>query len=437
MFDRIPRAVVAVRAFLIRGTNAAAWRCVRLLTVPCLVLAWLCRRTVGRRAVVIAVAGSYGKTTTTRAIRHLFGLPASTWVDANANCFGLVGIALLRGLLQSRVVVVEIGTARPGQMARYAAALRPSIVVVTCIGSEHVQAYRDIDHLRDEEAVIVRGLPADATAVLSADDPRVASMAGETRARVVTFGTGRDADVRAGGFTVDWPQGTRFDVTIAGDTHPVATAVVGAEMARCVLAALAAVVAADRAVAHAIRVAAEFTPTRGRLEPRPLPGGAVILRDDYKSTVDTVVAALDVLAGVPAGRRIVVLGDLDMPPPPERAWYRAIGEQAGRVADEVVLVGRKHEHYRAALRRGGLADDRIRRVRTVAEAAKELSGRLGPGDVVLVKGRETQRLTRVILALEGRRVDCGVESCRMHLTSCDECPLLAAGWVGRIEAAEA
>lgn len=427
MIGNVFSLAIALRGRIVRGANRAAWRCVRLFSGPCLALAWLCRRTVGRRAIVVAVAGSYGKTTTTRAIRAMLGLPASAWVDANANCFALVGLALMRGLVESRVVVVEIGTARPGQMARYVSAVRPSIAVVTCIGSEHVQSFRDIDHLRDEEAEIVRRLPADGTAVLNRDDPLVVSMAAETRARVVTFGTSPGADVQGGQAAVDWPVGTSFDVTIAGRTFPVATRLVGAGMARCVLAALAAVVAAGRPVDEAIRRVAALSPTPGRLEPRPLPGGAVALRDDYKSTVDTVVSAIDVLAALPARRRIVVLGDLDMPPPPERQWYRTIGEQAGRVADEVFLVGRKHDHYRPGLRRGGLTDDRIHRLRTAAEAAGALAGRLGPGDVVLVKGRETQRLTRVILALEGRRVDCTVESCRMHLTFCDRCPLLAGG----------
>lgn len=437
MFDGVSRPASATWGTLVRTANIAAWRCVRLLSGPSLSLAWLCRRTVGRRAIVVAVAGSYGKTTTTRAIRALLGLPPSAWVDANANCFALVGLALVRGLLESRVVVVEIGTARPGQMARYAAALRPSIAVVTCIGSEHVQSFRDIRHLRDEEAEIVRRLPPDGTAILNRDDPLVASMAAETRARVVTFGWSPEADVRGGEVVVDWPRGTSLDVTIAGRTLPVATRLVGTGMARCVLAALAAVVAAGRPVDAAIAAAAALAPTPGRLEPRPLPGGAVALRDDYKSTVDTVVAALDVLAGLPATRRIVVLGDLDMPPPPERPWYRAIGEQAARVAEEVYLVGRKHDHYRPGLRRAGLPEERIHRLRTAAEAARALAGRLGPGDVVLVKGRETQRLTRVILALEGRRVDCTVESCRMHLTFCDRCPLLAGGAASRATGAGA
>ena len=58
------------------------------------------------------------------------------------------------------------------------------------------------------------------------------------------------------------------------------------------------------------------------------------------------------------------------------------------------------------------------------EAIAFLRGSLDADDVVLVKGRETQRLTRIILALAGRNVRCQVEQCRLHLTFCDDCPLL-------------
>lgn len=419
--------LAAIRAWCIPLANQAAWWCVLRFSGPLLALAWLCRCTVGRRAQVIAVVGSYGKTTTTRAIRALIGLPPSAWVDANANCFSLVGLALLRGMLESRIVVVKVGTARPGQMARYAWAIRPSIVVVTCIGLEHVQSFRDIEHLRDEEAEIVRRLPATATAVLNADDPRVAAMATETRAQVLTFGSGKDADVVGSDVVLDWPHGTSLNVSVAGRTVAVRTRLIGKGMANCILAAVGTAVVADIPVERALAALAALSPTPGRLQPLPLPGGAFVLRDDYKSTVDTVIAALDVLGRLPARRRIVVLGDLDMPPAPERVWYRSIGEQVAGVADEVLFVGTKHEKYRSGLRRSGRAPARVHAVRTTAEAAIHLASRLRAGDVVLVKGRETQRLTRVILALSGRSVGCTVESCRMHLTFCDRCPLLSDG----------
>lgn len=413
-----------MRGRIAGGVNGIAWWANIRLAGVTLALAALCRLTIARRVRVIAVVGSYGKTTTTRAIRSLLGLPDSSWVDANANCFSLVACALFRGMLESRTVVVEVGTARPGQMARYARALRPSVVVVTCIGSEHVQSYRDIGHLRDEEATIVAMLPAGGVAVLNGDDPLVATMAAETRARVVTFGRSAGLDVVATDVAAFWPRGTRMSVHAAGRVIPVETRLIGEGMATVALAALAVALAIGLPLEAAARTLETLPPTPGRMQPLPLACGAVVLRDDYKSTVDTVVAALDALAGLPAGRRVVVLGDLDSPPAPEREWYRRIGAQVARVADEVVFVGTKHDRYRAGLRRADRTPAIVEAVRTAAEAAAFVAPRLGPGDVVLVKGRETQRLTRVVLALQGRRVGCTVECCRMHLTFCDDCPLL-------------
>jgi hypothetical protein len=71
-----------------------------------------------------------------------------------------------------------------------------------------------------------------------------------------------------------------------------------------------------------------------------------------------------------------------------------------------------------------MPDDQLHHARTVSEAITFLRDSLLADDVVLVKGQETQRLTRIILALAGRNVQCQIEQCRMHLTFCDDCPLL-------------
>jgi len=53
---------------------------------------------------------------------------------------------------------------------------------------------------------------------------------------------------------------------------------------------------------------------------------------------------------------------------------------------------------------------------------------LQPGDVVLIKGRDTQMLDRVRLILEGRRVGCDIVFCSLHRSSCEGCPMLESGW---------
>lgn len=389
-----------------------------------LLAAGLCRRTVARRTRVIVVVGTYGKTTTTRAIRAALGLPPSPWVEANANCLALVPLAFFRDLGRCREVVIEVGIGAPAQMSRFAWALRPSVVVVTCIGHEHIQSFRDLDHLRSEKADMVRCLAADGVAVLNGDDANVMWMASQTGARIVTYGLAQGLDVRGTELALDWPHGTRIRLQTGEESVDLDSRLIGDGLIHGLLAAAAVAGVEGRRLAAVSPALASMPATRGRLQPMVLPGGVTVLRDDYKSTPETVLEALDTLGQLPSRRRIAVLGDLDMPPPPERHWYKAVGEKVAQVADLAVFVGTKFDRYRVGARAAGMRDDQLHHARSVHEAITFLQGRLRPDDVVLVKGRETQRLTRIILALAGRDVRCRVEQCRLHLTFCDDCPLL-------------
>src|SRR5262245_12635218 len=228
-------------------------------------------------------------------------------------------------------------------MARYARALRPDTVVVTSIGTEHVQSFRDIQHLRDEKADMVRALGKTGAAVLNGDDPNVMWMATQTNARIVTFGLGTGHDVGATDVALDWPRGTRFALHAHGRPYAMRIGLVGPQMVYPVLAAAATALVHGCDLADVTAVLEALPPTPGRMQPVVLPGGATVLRDDYKSTVETIHAALETLARIPAGRRIAVLGDIDMPPPPERPQYRAVGQHVARVADLAVFVGQKFD----------------------------------------------------------------------------------------------
>ncbi|MCK4513568.1 hypothetical protein KAW64_17590, partial [bacterium] len=130
---------------------------------------------------MIAVVGSYGKTTTTRAVMAALGLPAERHVGRNAGASLLVG--LLRGGLRAAYRVIEVGIAAPGDMVRAASRVRPDMVVVTCIDSEHHLSFGTLERTRQEKAAMLRILSEDGLAVLNGDDPNVLWMGGETAAR--------------------------------------------------------------------------------------------------------------------------------------------------------------------------------------------------------------------------------------------------------------
>jgi UDP-N-acetylmuramoyl-tripeptide--D-alanyl-D-alanine ligase len=169
-------------------------------------------------------------------------------------------------------------------------------------------------------------------------------------------------------------------------------------------------------------------PRRGRLQLEPLPNGAWLVRDDFKSSVETIDAALDVLAELP-GRRIVVIGSVSEPPGSQGPIYRRLGERLGEVASRVIVVSSEFQRYAAGARAGGLPRSALVDARRDVRAAWEaVRADLQPGDVVLVKGRDTERLDRVGLALQGRDVRCAIDFCDLRGIRCEECPKLETGW---------
>jgi UDP-N-acetylmuramoyl-tripeptide--D-alanyl-D-alanine ligase len=386
------------------------------------------RRTALRRTRVVCVVGSFGKTTAARAVAAALGLRDPTRFG---NARGLVATTLLAVPPGRRHAVLEIGISQAGDMARYPPVLRPDIAVVTGIGTEHNRSLRSREATRHEKAEMVRALGRDGWAVLNGDDPHVRWMAGETRARVLTYGFGDDVDVRASDVVLDWPHGTQLRLhTPAGD-RDLHVRLIGRPMLYAVLAAAAVTVAEGRPLDLACRGLAALAPTPSRLQPIRLSGGAYLLEDSYKAPLETIEAALDVLAEIPAARRLVVLGEVAEPVGPVRPIYRQLGARVARLGASraVFVAGDNGRSAIAGAKAAGMAREALVDAgRSVRQAAAALAADLRAGDVVLLKGRDTQRLERIGLILAGRRVGCELVECDVRLIRCDTCPMLERGW---------
>ena len=160
-----------------------------------------------------------------------------------------------------------------------------------------------------------------------------------------------------------------------------------------------------------------------------LPNGAVLLCDYFKSSLETIETAIDTLAEVPARRRILVLGDVSEPPGSQGEIYRGLGARFGKFADKAILLTHSFQRYKAGAVRAGMDKDKLIDAKQLfPRAVAELEGDLGPGDVVLIKGRAEQRLDRVALALQGKRVGCTILHCNMKQKRCVNCEKLKLGW---------
>jgi UDP-N-acetylmuramyl pentapeptide synthase len=390
-------------------------------------LARLYRCTIARRTRVVAVVGSFGKSTTMRAVAAALAAPAPRSMTGNA--WTSVALAILRLRPSQRHAAIEVGIGGPGQMQQYARLVRPDVTVVTSVGSEHHGSLGSLDVTRAEKAMMVSALPASGIAVLNGDDPNVLWMKAHAPGRVILFGVGAGCDVRAEQIRLDWPHGTRFHLDAFGQQRDVAVRLIGRQMVYPALAAIAVALAEGLSLDEALSRIGALPPTPGRMDPVLLPNGAIVLRDDYKSTLETIHAALDVLAEIPASRRLVLFGDLSEPQGPERPIYLALGLRAARVASGLVVIGRGFRRYWAGARRAGMPRSAVADGgHTVQQAAAALEKMLQPGDVVLLKGRRPQKLDRIRIILQGRPVRCDIPFCDIRTMECEDCRMLERGW---------
>lgn len=193
--------------------------------------------------IVVAVTGSVGKTSTSKAITAVLkrsfdvrqspknfnneiGVPLTiigaersggkspfTWASILWR-----GLAYAYGAKKSypKVLVLEMGADHPGDLAYLTEMARPDIAVVTAVSAAHTEFFKDIDGVAQEKGTLVEALPEGGVAVLNGDDPRVRGMAERTKAKKVWYGFS-DEQVRAENVHFESAMGTyftRFDLKV-------------------------------------------------------------------------------------------------------------------------------------------------------------------------------------------------------------------------------
>src|SRR5918997_3680002 len=171
----------------------------------------------------LGITGSSGKTSTKDLLGQVLATAGPTVSPPGSynNDIGLP-LTVLDADATTRYLVLEMGSRGPGHIARLCRVARPQIGVVLNVGSAHLGEFGSPEGIAQAKGELIEALPADGTAVLNADDPRVLAMASRTRARVVTTGRGPDADVRATDVALDEQARARFTLAAQGASAPVA-----------------------------------------------------------------------------------------------------------------------------------------------------------------------------------------------------------------------
>jgi len=244
----------------------------------------------------------------------------------------------------------------------------------------------------------------------------------------VRFGRSSEADVLGTEISATWPQRLSLSIKarsgFADGTKSVETQLVGEHWASSVLAATAVALECGVLLTRIAEALKRVEPTPGRLDPRILPSGAAVLRDDYNGSLETFAAAFRVLREAQASRKILAITTVSDSPEGWDKRLRRIAFDAAAVCDVIVLVGVDKDTDRAvrAAAAAGFRANAFHRFVTMHEAAEFLRGCLRTGDLLLLRGRSTDHMARLFHALVGD-VQCWRDDCNLTIL-CDKCPKL-------------
>ncbi|MBN2507782.1 MAG: UDP-N-acetylmuramoyl-tripeptide--D-alanyl-D-alanine ligase [Verrucomicrobia bacterium] len=364
------------------------------------------------RPGVIAVGGSNGKTTTKELLASVLRRRFDTlWNEASFNNEIGVPLTLLRLTAGHRMAVLELGTNHPGELAPLMRLAQPRDGILTNIGREHLEYFGDLAGVAGEEAALAEGLPPFGRLFLNGDDPWTPWIAPRSPARVVTVGFNPHNDWRARVIGAGM-EGVRFEVhapqpAYSGDYS---IQLLGRHQVANALLALAAAAEWGVAPDAAREGLAACAPVRHRMEAVDC-GGHRVLNDAYNANADSMLAALQTLCDFPcAGRRWAVLGDMAELGVHTASAHREVGRRAAELrVDRLVTIGAWAQTTAEAARAAGLADTVV--CDGLAAAAEAVRGRVGPGDVVLIKGSRAAGLERLAEALDTCSPASGMGGC--------------------------
>lgn len=268
------------------------------------------RRMLLTETTFIAVTGSCGKTLTTELTAAVLSVRGESCSQSGPNILRDSIHTLLTVAASSRFCVKEVSGDPPDEVSGHYRVLRPNIVIVTTICSDHYKTFRGPEMAAKVKGQLVENLPPHAVAILNADDPHVRAMADRTRARVVTFGLSPDADIRATGSSSVWPDRLALTVTRGHETVHVHTKLVGEHWTTSVLAAIACGTTCGLDLRTSAKVVETFRPLFGRYSVHAMPDGPVYVLDSYKAPSWTIANSLSFLAHAQAPRKTAVFGTI-------------------------------------------------------------------------------------------------------------------------------
>ncbi len=335
---------------------------------------------------VIGITGSYGKTSTKHYLNRILSEQFNVLMTPGSYNTLLGVIRTVREMMQpyTEIFICEMGAKNIGDIKEICDLVHPQTGIITAVGEQHLESFKTIENVQRTKFELADALPSDGTVYVNNDFPYAASRRVDN-ARCVRYaidGT-KETDFwitemkfheSGTDFTLHTPQGeAQFSTRLIGEFNI-------SNLIPAIAVAMQLGMPLDK-IRHAV---SRIEQVEHRLSMKRTPGGITIIDDAFNSNPDGSRMALDVLASMTKGKRIIVTPGMIELGEKQYDYNNRFGRKIASSADVAIIVGAyNRDAILSGLKEAGMPEDKVRAVETFKEAQAVLSTIMRPGDTVL------------------------------------------------------
>lgn len=377
------------------------WKSISPYKKPAHLLRFFLARNIAKlypRSTFIGITGSVGKTTTKEACLAVLSQKyVSLATRENIDPVFNIPATLMKLRPKIKKVILEMGIEYPEEMDFYLSLIHPATAIMTRISFSHSEYLGDLEGIIKEKSKLIHQLPRGGFAILNWDDINSRGLARETEAEVLFYGLdGQNCHVWASHVRLENGK-TRFELNYGVERVDITLGLLGRHFVYPALAAATLGISCRVSLSQIKKGLEKMTPSPHRLQLLEGLGKWYVLDDTYNASPAAVQEALNVLAELPARRRILVLGEMRELGVFSENLHREVARQIYQEKFDWVLLGGGDTRFIGdELVRLGFVADRLEVGLSNSQIVAKVLKLAGPGDLVLVKGSRAVKLDEAV-----------------------------------------
>lgn len=297
---------------------------------------------------VVAITGSYGKTSTKDILYTL--LWKKYYVVKTPKSFNTpLGIAhtILEDIKENtQIFIAEAGAYKIGEIAKIAQFLKPDVGIITAVAPQHLERFGSLENIAKAKFELAENLPERGVAVLNNESELLNSLASHLTSGKVKF-YGSNSQYFASDIKVT-TNGTSFILHSPKAATFLSIPLIGEHHAKNFVAAASAALNLGLTISEIRDRAKLLLPTPHRMEIKKM-GNMILIDNSFNTNPKSAESSLSLLASFKENRKIVITPGFIELGKESASANQKFGHEIFCLADEVIIVG---EHAKKDLLKG-------------------------------------------------------------------------------------